>query len=290
MMKKNILGIFVPILLVGAMLVGCSEAPESPTDVNSLATQQTGGAESLVASQPDSQEKPHEENKTPAVQSTPVQTTSQETGKEESTVSNNKENTNAQPQGDEPWSPPPGFTSVEGFHSWLETGGIEDEKRADLLNNVKNSTTYSATAYCRPKLGNGNELFTLSNIEAYSYMVTYHYRFAKNLDLIGLEIMLYIDPVYMDHVAQTMKKRYEQIDDLENRKFDKYGETVVSGITYQYYHYPSNDSTTIYWKINGNSYYGRYYGDYSQINEILPLLELEQVEYKISNANNEVVK
>ncbi len=279
MMKKNILGMVLSLLLVATMLAGCGDVSETPTDANSPATQQTGGAESLVASQPT-----QEENKTPAVQSTPAPTTSKETGKEESTVSNNKENTNDQPQGDEPWSPPPGFTSVEGFHSWLQTGGVEEEKRADLLGNVKNSTTYSATAYCRPKLGNGNEWFTLSEIRAYPYSVVYEYSFFKKPKERGLKITTYIDPIYMADGARSMKERYDLINNPEERVFDKYGSATVNQITYYYYHYPANDSTTIDWRINGNTFKAKYYGDYAQINEILPLLELEQVGYKVTKS------
>ena len=171
----------------------------------------------------------------------------------------------------------------------MQNGGMEEEKRANLLNNVKNSTTFSTTSYCRPKLGDGNDEFVLTEIEAYPYSVIYRYGFAKNKNVRGLAITIYVDSAYMASIEEAMKECYSLIDNLNDRVYDKYGSTVVNGITYQYYHYPKNDSATIYWKINQNTFYAKYYGDYDQIHEILPLLELEQVEYKIAD-NGSAVK
>ena len=121
---------FILILcFVFTLFTACGQTPETPTDVNSPETQQTAGGEgSSVDLQQEVQEKTQEEHQSQNEQSAPVQTASKEIGMKESAVSNNKENNDNQLQGDEPWSPPAGFTSVEGFRSWLQTGGIEEEK------------------------------------------------------------------------------------------------------------------------------------------------------------------
>jgi DNA polymerase-4 len=86
-----------------------------------------------------------------------------------------------------------------------------------------------------------------------------------------------------------IEEKNDVVQETLDKINDKYGSSTIDEITYQYYHYPKNDSVTIYWEIDQNTFRAVYYGDYAQINEILPLLELEQVSYKITN-NNAVVK
>ncbi len=296
-MKRNTIFLLI-LCFVISLFTACGEAKETPTDVtnsseNSTIQQpQTQGESSQPTKETtgDVQKENQEQDGIPSQPEESAPQSPQEENQEEVTVPETQGNGNNDVQGDLNPYIPPEFTSVEGFHSWLQNGGVEEEKREDLLNSITNSTTYSDTSYCRPKLANGNQEFVLTTIEAYPYSVIYRYGFVKNLSLEMLTITTCIDPIYMKDVSENMQECFDLIDDPEKRVFDEYGSTALNEITYYYYHYPKSDRTTIYWKINGNTFKARYYGSCAQINEILPLLELEQVEYKISNANNEVAK
>ncbi len=290
---KIFMAILSLVLTMSMVFTGCGEETFTPTDVDSKITQTAGDAtqENQEKTSPETTlsdedaQKDGEDNgslrETSAVKS-------EKQGNQTTVVENNSETdqSSGKNNGDTQASPsayiPPSFTSVAGFKSWLQSGGIEEEKRADLLNSVKNSSTFSATAYCQPKIGDGNQMFQISKIDAYPYSVIYRYSFVKNSAVTGLKITTYVDANYMTGIANIMEDTYAEIDSPETRVFDKYGFATVNGITYYYYHYPANDSTTIYWQINDNTYYAVYYGDYDQINEILPMLELEQVSYKIN--------
>lgn len=165
----------------------------------------------------------------------------------------------------------------------MQNGGLEEDVRSQLLVNVKDSTTYSTTTYSSPKLGDGNKIFALSEIKAYPYGVFYNYIFANTTQK-SLTIWFYVDPAYMRFARINMEDSYREIGQPDKRVYDLYGETKINEITYYYYHYPKNDSTTIYWKIDDSYYSAWYYGDYANIQEVLPLLEIEQVGYQVSNS------
>lgn len=296
-MMKTLTMILAFLVALG-MLTGCSEEVETPTNVNSpVIQQQVKGEETsgLSESVQQDQEEQSESVKEQPVENKQEEKTASKEEKKEVVVSEVKEtnkeagsNDNIE-HGDEPAYIPPSFTSMEGFRSWMQNGGMEEEKRANLLNSVKNSTTFSTTSYCRPKLGDGNDEFVLTEIEAYPYSVIYRYGFAKNKNVRGLQITTYVDPVYMKNIEEAMQETYDEIEQPDIRVFDQYGSHQVKGITYYYYHFPKNNGTLVYWQIEGNTFYAVYYGDYDQINNILPLLELEQVEYKIAD-NGSAVK
>lgn len=296
MMKMKRFMVALAFLLALSMLAGCGEIVETPTNVNSPVIQQQAegeeGSDLSESAQQDKGEQFEQEN-VQSVENKKEESNFSKEEKKESVVSKlqandsiqeNKEKNNAMPQE----YIPPSFDTIEGFHSWMKNGGVEDEKREELLANAKNSLTVSHTAYYQPKMRNGKEGLKLTKVDAYSSELVYRYALEKNIEKNILNIYVGILQGRMDSFSKKMEENYKLLDSSDNRVYDKYGSSTIKGIVYYYYHYPANDSTTIYWKIGENTFLSYYYGNYDQIHEILPLLELEQVEYKI--ANNGAVK
>lgn len=297
MMKMKRFMVALAFLLALSLLSGCSEVVETPTNVNSpVIQQQAEGKEISEVSEPNQQDQGEEagsENEQPVENKKEENQTSKDVEKEtvgfkpqeNAETQENKDRTNAMATE----YVPPNFDSIEGFHSWIQNGGVEDEKRIELLSYAKNSSTVSQTSYYRPQMGNGKEGLKLVKIDAYSTELVYRYALEKNVEQVVLNIYVGVHQGRIDGFSKKMKENYELIDSPDTRMYDKYGSSAIKGIEYYHYHYPANDSTTIYWQIGEKTFLAYYYGDYAQINEILPLLELEQVSYKITN-NNAVVK
>ena len=305
MMKIKWIAILLVMVLVSGMLAGCTEeTPFTPTDAKDAVAfeqeQQEKQQQESTVSQSEKEidkEQKEDEPVSSATEKEPEKQTAATSSKAEQVSNNKQEKEDSQtvsstaPAGnsgngtaaDAMEEIPPSFTSVAGYHSWLQNGGIEEDVRAELLSNVDKLTTYTSTRYTRPKLGDGNQMFTLSEIVTPSYGAIYWYVASNaNKSDVKLKISIYTDPLSEGFLQDEMEKRYAQINSVD-RVFDQYGEATVNGITYYYYHSSKKDVTIIYWQVNGNTFYAMYYGEYSQIKQILPMLELEQVEYKVSD-------
>lgn len=236
-MKINTLTLISALLLALGLLIGCGDVAETSTDVKNASS-----AVSVVQQYAQEQEKVlvEEEKQGDASSSNRVQS---EVQKQENTNQNTSSQTAIQAM--PPEYVPPCFTSMEGFHTWLQDGGGDDEKRSELLSCAKNSPTFSLTSYYRPKMLDGKDGLQLSEIAAYSTGIHYYYGYEKNKENLVLDINVSIHKAYLDRFAEDMQDCYNQINHPDGRVFDKYGEAVVNGITYQYYHYPKNDSTTV---------------------------------------------
>ncbi len=184
-------------------------------------------------------------------------------------------------------SPPFCLADSKSFHSWLQNGGDEEHVRENILNFfAEGSPTLSDSFYYRPKLGDGKNGWQLTNINVYYEELYYNYTMIIGETKTNLGIYIGIDNDRIDCYEDEMQWCSQLTNGpVENYypSFDVYGSATVKGVEYNCYHFPKSGVTSIYWKVNGITFCAVYDGEYSDVGEILPLLEMEKVSYKIAN-------
>ncbi len=182
---------------------------------------------------------------------------------------------------------PPSFATVKAFHNWLQNGGTREAERNTLLSLAKNSPTVTLTSYYRPQLRNGKNNWQLTNINVNRSWLYYNYTLTVHKEKTNLGIYIGVSEGRINELSYERQLCYELSNGpVENwtPAFDRYGSATVKGVEYTCYYFPDDKVTSVYWETNGITFCAVYDGEYSDVGKILPLLEMEQVNYKIASS------
>ncbi len=290
--------------LIFTLFTACGEAPESPTDVKetssvvSVAQKQEGGSSVVYQpigeqeSQNNQEEKEDVNSFQPAESQVPLVS-----------EPNSQEPETPQPPVQESDSPAqstdapvadinveyPTFTGENSLKDWL-LGKHPDyfqDGRGDMLNAIGTNKVI----YYRPSIPSNHELFMLNQIEVHTPSGAMDYLYNGN-DVLSAELGIGISNSNTAQFDSGFKDIYDDIKAVYENKSDIYPETV-EGYCYQYnevdffYAYmPTKQNSWIVWTQFGLYHYAVLHGHFDQIEEIIPLLYLQQVKLD----NNTVIK
>ncbi len=172
----------------------------------------------------------------------------------------------------------PVFKSDVEFQKWLkgETISFEDARKV-----VLNTAKENAVTYARPKISkDDNYRFNEILVEANQGFSTICYRYVpkvKNHSLSSVSIHAH------SHDNASLRKSYEDAQKDANGEKEYYQYVRHGSIDYYLEYNSVLDSFVIYWEQFGFIHTAIADHVYEQIEQILPLLELEQVTVKLND-------
>ncbi|MBR3843958.1 MAG: hypothetical protein IKM39_00450 [Clostridia bacterium] len=284
-MKKNVFSL-VTMIILSLLFTACGIPAESPTDVAESKLEQT-----IVKTKGEMQEEKEMVSSVPAVEEN-------ETGKEENHKDNKTESvvkgsvkeevttsqsveTTAQEDNDgeqgEKVSALPVFTSESALRNWLKTGAGRNSVEANLMNGIQSRGNY----YYRPIIDEKNDLVSFRSLTVNELTWSYHYDFhdeeVSKSEMSGL----IINVSYTDFDNKNYEWSRQKVLAKEEGRFSK----TVNGIEYFGFHNTEygNDVTVIRFKQNGIPHSASIYGHFDQLDEILPLLKVERVNFTVND-------
>lgn len=175
----------------------------------------------------------------------------------------------------------PTFTSLKDLKDWFQSGTQWAEDRANVM---RQYTTDAITTYYRPSIPENHPLFTLDYVEIHTPtgQIAYYYSFVdKSIDesLSGVGLSVAVLPTSYDPYTTN----YYKFLDCVNRSEEGYSLVQADGIPFICRYNKEFNSTRIYWMQNEVVHAAVIYGYHDQLDQIIPLLELEQVTVKLNN-------
>ena len=299
-MKYTICFILV-FCLFFSLFTACGQAPETPTDavasvVESAVNENVAVDENSAVSQQEeaivSKEEPAQtvSSKTSAssvsskISSTPSKVTSKPTASQGSSASSSVQNTDGLVA--DMIVEYPTFTGETSLKNWL-IGNHSDyfaDKRNDMLSTMGNK---GKVTYYRPSIPTNHSLFTLSQVEVHTPSSGFHY-FYNGKEIGNQGLMISVNHVasgtdttrITDYMYATAKAKYngEPTDLAEDTAVYCY---TYKGIDFYYYRYltvgTNIDTVGVYWLQFNSSHMAVLQDNCDQIEEIIPLLYLQQV-------------
>ncbi len=285
---KRILSFLLIAGMVLCLFTACGEAPESPTDVKdassvvSVAEKQEGV--SSVVSQPIKEQEPqnNQEEKEdvsssqPAESKIPVSSVPSETP-------NNSVSSQPVSQNTEGVVPLihveyPTFTQEGALKNWI-LGNHPDYFADGQKDTVASLQNQGSTIYYRPSIPVNHSLFTLSRVKVHTPSRSFDYFYNEVGEDAELAVFVAHDTVPgfgNDGIYDVCKNIYENPSSAENA--EEVGFLFQHHNTDFYVAYtPADGSCFIAWKQFGFSHVAALHGHFDQIEEIIPLLYLQQV-------------
>lgn len=282
--------------LIFTLFTACGEAPQSPTDVTATAVQQAVeentedlAEEVSVVSQAVEQVASKEEGEKKQQGTTKVPTTSVEsqgTGSQQ-----------AKPPAQNTDTPVadinvkyPTFTGEGSLKNWLLGKNPEyfADDRGEVFSTMGNQ---GVVTYYRPSIPANHPLFMLSQINVHTPSGVMHYLY-NGKDVLAAELVVGIANTNNGIFKSSFEDTYNEIKDVYVNS-TTYSPEVVTGHYYQYKgidfyckYILEQQHTWIVWKQFGFAHYAVLHGRFDQIEEIIPLLYLQQVKVD----NNAVIK
>ena len=291
---KKLLSIVIVCILLSSCFTACKIAdnyttPKTPTDVKQETTEavsdflveESTSDEKIANTVESEQESPEDRNEETFVD--------QETQKQESAIedassqisesavltkpkeeSNNDDSLTSEEIHGDATRDDPTFLSDETFVFWLKNGSDSFvDQRTDFLQQTVNQTF----VYYRP----ANDLSsygTFNLLECPVLGKRYRYYYSKN-DQASIKIGVQCNDSTFEEMYIMAKERFEN-----NQNGYRY--MVHDGIEYYYYDAGSS-MTLVYWQQFGETQFAHVYQNRDKIEEIIPLLELEQVTVKLND-------
>lgn len=261
---KIMISILLAITVLALCFTACSESPaETKTDVKAV-----NNTESAVVSQveqPIPEEEKAEQNSAPVEQQDQTNETSVPTEQPESTP--NQSTVTIAPEdihGDIAINNPT-FVSEAALKAWLIQGsGRYEEERGNALQQANNQKF----VYYRPS-GDLSQYGALTSIEYDTMHQEVVYSYFQNGEL-AIEVFSYL-------TDSSWEDLYNNFSAADPKMFKH---VTCDNIEYHYY---SPKHTTVIWEQFGYTHAAKVYQNKDKIEEIIPLLKLEQVTVNLNS-------
>ena len=173
----------------------------------------------------------------------------------------------------------PTFKSEVALQKWLkgESDSFEED-RAIVLNNAKQE---NVVTYARPKISkDDNYSLNVTHIETNQGVSTLCYSYAPKIKSHSTSS---ISVFVRSHEVAALRESHEDAKKDANGEKEYYQSVRHGSIDYYYGYNPILDSFVIYWEQFGFIHSAIAEHVYEQIDQIIPLLELEQVTVKLND-------
>lgn len=272
--------IYVVILVLTILfsVVGCSQSNETPTDMISKGESlvETGVSELETSPVSDVVKNEVTEQDEKEESSAAKNTVSQKN--KNSMVSHIEEDAmssvveNLQTEEDIVVPEDPKFANLAEFEKWLKNQkNTENHFSADALTTMQQGNTL---VYLKPNVLSENTSLVFSRIKASADYLFYFYQFADSTDEFRVTVSL---------GGEDLQELYDLLKKNATEGKKDYYCTERNGITYYYKKQDLADGTVFSWEQYGKTHAAKIAGHFEQIDEILPLLELQQVTVQTNN-------
>ena len=283
--------------LIFTLFTACGQAPETPTDaivsvVESVVNKEVAVNENSAVVSQDQEETQPVSSKTStlstsskvSVASTPSITSSKPVVSQTPVASTPAKNTDGLVA--DAKVEYPSFTKESALKEWL-LGNHADyfaDKRGDMLSAMGNKET---VVYYKPSIPANHSQFILKQINVHTPSSAMHYLYNGN-DVLSAELTINVTTGSTAKFDSGFEEIYKDIKGVYEKTSNHYGEEV-SGYCYQQNgieFFCSYDAVQQYWWIVWKQFdlyhYSTLHGHFDQIEEIIPLLYLQQV--KVDNS------
>ncbi len=180
----------------------------------------------------------------------------------------------------------PTFTTVTAFENWLAKGGEHQDVHDSMTQHVTNAVDLKAGYYYRPVFRSQNDFIKFKDIEFCSNKdltyIYYRYDIIETInDNVDLQIWVDLEPYALDIDSGNLIKQLKYPEN--QRSFDDYSITTYNGIKYYVFYYSDSNHSYIYWGQYNKVFCADMNGYFNQLDQILPLLQVERVSYKAND-------